>query len=215
MNYLKQIREDRKVTQKVLALALHVDQSTISKWEDGKHDPNIEVVKEICDYFGIDLDAFYGFDSKTEKKIPIYLKPRLSDLTTQCFSVSGTISFNYSSKTSSKALLFEEGKSSSAEIESKIFSFYLESNDMNPYFSIGDMIFVEEGVLPINQGNIVVAEADKPFRIAHASRFGQTIFLYFLDGSPNLSLDWPLENDSEIRIVGKVLECRRRFNHSF
>ena len=215
MNNLKQIRESKKLTQKVVALAIHVDQSTISKWEDGTHEPNILYVKKLCDYFDIDLDAFYGFDSKAEKKIPVYTRPRLSDFTTRNFSVYGTTLYHYASSSTSAQLLFEEEKDTSPEIESKIFSFFLESNDMEPHFLIGDMIFAEEGVLPVNQGNVVVAEANEPFYIAHASRFDQTVFLHFLDGRQNVRLDLPLRNDSHMHIIGKVLECRRKFNQSY
>lgn len=49
---LKDLRfEHEKMTQKQLASLLHVERSTISKWENGTHAPSREITKRIAVIF--------------------------------------------------------------------------------------------------------------------------------------------------------------------
>ncbi len=46
-------REDLDLSQKEVADELHIDRSTYTYYETGKCDPNLKMVKKICDILGI------------------------------------------------------------------------------------------------------------------------------------------------------------------
>ena len=68
---LKNLREDKNIKQKDLALYLDVSSSTIGKYEVGKREPNIEKLNKIADYFNVSIDYLVG---RTEKKMPYSVK---------------------------------------------------------------------------------------------------------------------------------------------
>ena len=51
-NRLKQLRKESKITQEQLAQYLEVDQSMITKLENGSRNLNITLIEKICDLFG-------------------------------------------------------------------------------------------------------------------------------------------------------------------
>ena len=214
MNHLKQIRKAKKITQRAIANFLHVSQSTVSKWERGDNDPDLDVALKLCTYLDVDFNTLFAFEGrKTKKVIPIYLEPRLSHFEKRQFLLDGSTSYHRPKSSNSGTLFFEEEKRLSQKIETKIFSFFLETNiNMETRFCKGDMILVEEGVLPAYQGEVVIAKDNEPFRIAFASRFLHSILLHFSNGKQSHFLNLPLKKDDHVRIIGRVLECRRHYN---
>ena len=57
---LKELREDNKVSLKTLANAIGVTDIAISRWENLKRVPNIEVLSAIADYFNVTTDFLLG-----------------------------------------------------------------------------------------------------------------------------------------------------------
>ena len=63
MNRLKELRNDKKLTQQDIADYLKVGRDTISKWEIGTNSiPEKKIVK-IADYFNVSIDYLLGRDS--------------------------------------------------------------------------------------------------------------------------------------------------------
>ena len=54
-NRLKKLRSDSKLTQKQLAEKLSVSQNAIYNWENGKREPNLDMMKRIAKVFDIAL----------------------------------------------------------------------------------------------------------------------------------------------------------------
>lgn len=54
-NRLKKLRSDSKLTQKQLAEKLNVSQNAIYNWENGKREPNLDMIKKIAKVFDIAL----------------------------------------------------------------------------------------------------------------------------------------------------------------
>lgn len=63
---IKKIRKDNNITQKELAEKLGVTYQAVSKWENGKNIPDIEIIKLICSEYNIDINEL--LDNKIEKK---------------------------------------------------------------------------------------------------------------------------------------------------
>ena len=64
--FIKEIRKKNNLTQKDLADKLGVTYQAVSKWENGKNIPDIEILKDISKMFNIDIDSIVG--NKTIKK---------------------------------------------------------------------------------------------------------------------------------------------------
>lgn len=56
MKNLKKLRLERGLSQQKLADILHITQQSIYKYENGLAEPNIELLKNIADYFGTSVD---------------------------------------------------------------------------------------------------------------------------------------------------------------
>ena len=59
---LKQLRKESKITQEQLAKYLDVDQSLITKMENGTRNLNITLVEKICNLFGCSEAYLMGED---------------------------------------------------------------------------------------------------------------------------------------------------------
>lgn len=53
---LKQLRENKKMTQKYLAEKLNVSSQTILNWENGIYEPNISQLIELANIFNVSID---------------------------------------------------------------------------------------------------------------------------------------------------------------
>ena len=59
---LKQLRNQKHVSQEELAKYAGVTKSTISKYERGKMMPNLDVAKPVADFFGVSVDSMVCSD---------------------------------------------------------------------------------------------------------------------------------------------------------
>ena len=59
---LQDLREDRDISRKELAAYLNISLSTIGMYEQGRREPNIEMLIKIADYFNVSLDFLVGRD---------------------------------------------------------------------------------------------------------------------------------------------------------
>lgn len=59
-NIFIKLRNERQLTQELVAKSLGVSKSTISMWETGKRLPSTELYEQIADYFNVDMDYLFG-----------------------------------------------------------------------------------------------------------------------------------------------------------
>ena len=64
---LKLYRENRKLTQKEVAEVLGVEPATVSKYESGANEPNIESLKCLAELFEVSLDELLSDEIEDEK----------------------------------------------------------------------------------------------------------------------------------------------------
>ena len=55
---LKILRKKNRITQRELANALHISQTSVSKYERGESEPDLEMVIKMSDFFGVTIDEF-------------------------------------------------------------------------------------------------------------------------------------------------------------
>lgn len=74
---LRELREEKKLTQEAIASLLNLTKANISKYELGKLQPNIETLKFLSNYFSVSIDYLLGITNIKEmgfnefSKIPI------------------------------------------------------------------------------------------------------------------------------------------------
>ena len=59
---LRELRKERGLTQQQLAEQLKLSLSIISKWENGKHQPSIEDLKLLVNFFNVSADYLIGLE---------------------------------------------------------------------------------------------------------------------------------------------------------
>lgn len=60
MNRIKDLREDRDLRQIDVAMAVGIDQRSLSNYETGKTNPDSEVVIRLAQFFGVTCDYLLG-----------------------------------------------------------------------------------------------------------------------------------------------------------
>ena len=54
---LRELRKEKGLTQEQLAAHFNVSVKTVSRWENGVHMPDIELLLELADFYEVDLRA--------------------------------------------------------------------------------------------------------------------------------------------------------------
>ena len=62
MNRIRELRKQRKLTQKELADYLQIADSTLSYWETGKYEPDNKSLKNLAGFFCVSVDHILGVD---------------------------------------------------------------------------------------------------------------------------------------------------------
>ena len=62
MNRIRELRKQKKMTQKELAKHLKIADSTLSYWEMGKYEPDNESLRKLSRFFLVSIDYILGSD---------------------------------------------------------------------------------------------------------------------------------------------------------
>ena len=76
-NRIKEARERKKITQKMLALRLGIAQTTVSGWENGSKRPSVDTIVQISDILDVSTDYLLGRTDNPLSVVPTdtpYLK---------------------------------------------------------------------------------------------------------------------------------------------
>ncbi|SUN64082.1 Phage transcriptional regulator [Streptococcus dysgalactiae subsp. equisimilis] len=61
MNRLKELRKEKKLTQRELATNTGIPYRTIQRWENGETDIKSDAAQELADYFGVHIPFLLGY----------------------------------------------------------------------------------------------------------------------------------------------------------
>ncbi|VED67047.1 MULTISPECIES: helix-turn-helix domain-containing protein [Streptococcus] len=64
MNRLKELRQEKKLSQKELAEILRVHYRTLQNWENGESQIKPEKAKQLADFFNVSVGYLLGYDTK-------------------------------------------------------------------------------------------------------------------------------------------------------
>lgn len=65
---LQELREDNDITRKDLAAILSISVSTLGMYEQGRREPNIDMLIKIADYFHVPIDFLVGRENFLQQK---------------------------------------------------------------------------------------------------------------------------------------------------
>ena len=81
---LQELREDRGISRKDLAASLNITVSALGMYEQGRREPNMEMLIRLADYFDVTLDFLVGrsFNNEETSKIieALHLKNKIDKL---------------------------------------------------------------------------------------------------------------------------------------
>ena len=63
MNRIRELRKQRKLTQKELAKHLKIADSTLSYWEMGKYEPDNKSLRKLAEFFRVSIDHILSVDA--------------------------------------------------------------------------------------------------------------------------------------------------------
>ena len=66
-SFLKELRNEKGITQEQFAEVLNVSGRTVSRWETGANMPDISLLVEIADYFDVSIPEIINGERKSEK----------------------------------------------------------------------------------------------------------------------------------------------------
>ena len=66
---LKELRQDRNITQGKLAEKLGLSRSTIAMYETGGSEPDLETLKDIASFFNVSVDYLMGREQKIDNNV--------------------------------------------------------------------------------------------------------------------------------------------------
>lgn len=65
--FLKELRNEKKLTQEQLAEKLGVSRRTVSRWETGSNMPDLDILVEMADYYDVDLRELFDGERRSGK----------------------------------------------------------------------------------------------------------------------------------------------------
>lgn len=68
---LKQLRDEKKISQSELARALGVSTSTIGNYEIGLREPDFDTLERLADYFNVPISTLLG-DARASRLLAYY-----------------------------------------------------------------------------------------------------------------------------------------------
>ena len=74
MNRLKELRKEKKLTQKELAEKIGISKRTLANWEDGVSSIKENKLKILCEIFGVDMPYMLGYNNvknETDLKVSV------------------------------------------------------------------------------------------------------------------------------------------------
>ena len=91
---LTELRKEKEIGQKELAVYLNVSVGTVSNYENDVHSPDLSTLCKLADFFGVTTDYLLG--RTPYRKDPIVLNRRVSDRYTITDIVNTMLTFESS-----------------------------------------------------------------------------------------------------------------------
>lgn len=142
MNKFKELRKKAGLTQIEFAEKLNVDQSTISKWEQDKAIPDIQMLVQLASFFNVSVDYLMGREQKVDSNVRGVQMER----NTVRIPVYGTIPAGIPIEMIEDSYIegFEDISADLLRGNNKYFALRVKGNSMLPKFEDGDILILKQ-----------------------------------------------------------------------
>ena len=137
MNRLKELRQEKKLSQKAIAEMLAVNEKTVSRWENEESQIKPEKAQQLADFFGVSVGYLLGYESNRDLRN--HLVHGTTDLNPDDFS-------DFIKK--ENELFFNENLQRLSE--KNFINFVKYINDCNFYISDKDIILIYNLITTLN-----------------------------------------------------------------
>ncbi|WP_241007374.1 XRE family transcriptional regulator [Streptococcus oralis] len=92
MNRLKELRKEKKLSQKEIAKEMSISEKTLSRWENGESQIKPEKAQQLADFFGVNVGYLLGYSDfrdtqelvkKTHENFPVDRAWKVSGVVSQ------------------------------------------------------------------------------------------------------------------------------------
>ena len=122
MNRLKELRKEKKLTQKELAKKTDIPYRTLKRWENGETDIKSDKANELAKLFNVSVTYLLGYSDKEERSSSIELKNdiRRESAIDRGFSMQGLLDENSDLRNENRRLINELTDSYTANAKAKL-----------------------------------------------------------------------------------------------
>ena len=122
MNRLKELRKEKKLTQKELAEKTDIPYRTLQRWENGETDIKSDKANELAKLFNVSVSYLLGYSDKEERSSSIELKNDIRRETAidRGFSMQGLLDENSALRDENRRLINELTDSYTANAKAKL-----------------------------------------------------------------------------------------------
>ena len=198
MYRIKELRQANNIKQAELARAINVSQATMSEYETGKYEPDIETLKKIADYFDVTVDYIVGGNRVSRKhgvKIPVYR------------AVAAGIPI----EAIEDIVDYEEIEPELAAT-GEFFGLRIKGNSMEPRICEGDVVIVRKQDDADTGDTAIVLVNGYEATCKRIKKDGHGIAL--IPNNPSYEVKYYSAEEISslpVRIIGKVVELRAKF----
>lgn len=168
--FICSLRKKNGMTQNELASKLMVTSQAVSKWENGRGIPDIEILKQISELFHVDLETLLNGEEKKKQNFSLYIGFGILLLFLVVFVLIFLFfprdnGFAFSDLVSSNESFSIKGVAAYSNEQSSIFIFdivYLDEENTNEeYVSIECLLYEEDGNVERKIGESGILESDR------------------------------------------------------
>lgn len=199
---IKNLRNEKKLTQEDLAKATGLKRSAIGMYESGKRNPDYETLEIFADYFNVNMDFLLGRKNYVQQSNAIP-HPSLTPAKYKKFKVLGDIACGQPIEAIQQVEEF-------IETELNVHADYVlhckGDSMINARIFNGDYVFIKEQP-EVENGEIAAVEMDGTVTLKRFYRYDEYIELRAENPTYKPIIIHQTDFDS-IRVLGKAVACQ-------
>lgn len=201
---LRKLRREKDLTQKELALKLHVSDAAVAMWESGKRTPDIETLKKIASILCTSIDVLTGHTDDAFVPPAVNVRP----VHTQKIPLLGEIACG-------EPIFAEEDRETFISADNNVkadFCLIAKGESMiNADIKDGDVVFIKTQPI-VNDGEIaaVIIEDEATLKRVYYDEENNTLVLQ-AENPRYKPMIFKNEELEKIRILGKIVVLYREF----
>lgn len=198
---LKELRDERKISQAHLARQVGVVQSTVGMWESGKSVPEYNTLIKIADYFGVGVDYITGKSNVRSKEGHNSIR----------IPVLGDVAAGIPIEAITDIVDYEEIDATMAKT-GDFFGLRIKGASMEPRMREGDVVIVRKQDIA-ESGETVVVLVNGDSATVKKIKYGPD-GITLLPTNPSFDPIFYSASEVEslpVRVIGKVVELRAKY----